>query len=550
MAKVPWYKNAVFYGLDVRRFQDSNGDGFGDIPGLIDRLDYLSELGVDALWMLPFFDTPFGDNGYDIRDYYRIDPRVGSLEDFSRLVEAARERGIRLVIDLVMNHTSHEHPWFQASRRDAESRYRDYYIWTEKIPKKTIGETIFPGEEDGVWEHDPLAKAHYFHRFYHFQPDLKISNPEVREEIFKVIDFWLSFGVDGFRIDAAPIMIDPKGFKNNVMEDPHQFFRDMHNYVLSRQAETVLLAEANVQLDLMDEFFGGDTEFNMLFNFLIGPHIMLALARENAHPLHVYLQDQIDPPKNDQWLNFIRNLDEFTLEKMPEREKRDIMKVYAPEKDMLIYDRGIRRRLAPMLSDGEPDINQEKIELAYSLLFSFPGTPMFVYGDEIGMGDDLSLPGRNAARTPMQWTAEKNAGFSSAETLVAPVIEEGIFRYKKVNVASQQRDPKSLYHFMKALIAARKSCPEIGLCHEVPIETEEKDEQIVAHHYCPDVGGENSPPLFFHNLSAETRSATIPIDKRYAGKIQRQIGRGEVLSSEDGKLRVKLPPYGYLWLSS
>jgi maltose alpha-D-glucosyltransferase / alpha-amylase len=546
-----WFKNAQFYGLDIRRFQDTNGDGFGDIAGAIQHLDYIKDLGFDAIWLLPFFDSPLRDNGYDIRDYYRVDPRVGTLEEFIQLLEEAHKRELRVVIDLVMNHTSNEHPWFVASRRDPNSRYRDYYVWTETIPEKTLSdEVVFPDVEDSVWAHDPEVGAYYFHRFYHFQPDLRIDNPHVQEEIFKAIDFWLAIGVDGFRIDAAPLMLEPKGIPEAQMEHPHRLLENLHDFAIDRRFGTVLLGEANVPLKEMDEFFGGDTRMNMLFNFQIGPHILLAFARGDALPLYNYILTSVDPPQGDQWLNFLRHHDEVTLDVLPEEQREEIFKVFAPDEDMRIYGRGIRRRLAPMLSEDGQGMNRPKMELAFSFLFATSGTPMVFYGDEIGMGDDLSLPERNAVRSPMQWNGEKNGGFSSADELIAPVISEGAFAYTKVNVEREQANPDSFLHWMKKLIAARKQNPEIGYRHGQVLANDENDQRALAHIF-PRAreAHKDSCVVVFHNFSDQPVkiSVTLPEDEGTEIKTRVTIQRGCKLRQDGIHLSAELEPYGYLW---
>jgi maltose alpha-D-glucosyltransferase/alpha-amylase len=545
-----WYENAIFYGVDVRRFQDSDGDGFGDLRGLISRLDYLADLGVDALWLLPFFDTPLRDNGYDIQDYLRVDPRVGDLDDFNDLVQEAKKRNIRLVIDLVMNHTSDQHPWFQASRRDPASRYRDYYSWTEKPPEQPAGGgPIFPGEEDSVWTYDPLAKAYYFHRFYHFQPGLKIANPEVREEIYRTVDFWLSFDIDGFRFDAAPLMLQAKGLKDAKPDHPDEIFKGLHRYITGRKPQALLLGEANVSLKETSELFGGDSELNMLLNFMFGPHVFLALARGNTEPLRDYFQGIFIPPKKDAWLNFLRNLDELSLEKMSVEQRNVIFEEYAPQETMRIYGRGIRRRLAPMLSENGQGIDRRKIELVYSLLFSAPGAPLFTYGDEIGMGDALSLPGREAVRTPMQWSKEKNAGFSTADRLIAPLISEGPFAFEKVNVSDQQAETGSLLQFFKNLIAVRKNCLEIGICPIHVLEFDGNGREVLVTGYPSIEGNENIISLFlFHSLAKQPESVTIHPQKTMGASYNALLGNGSISQGDPEKLSVELPAYGYLWV--
>ncbi len=551
MKRSIWYEDAVFYGMDIRRFQDSNGDGIGDIRGLISRLDYLTDLGITALWLLPFQDTPLQDNGYDVRDYYQVDPRVGTLDDFIELVQETKKRDIHLVMDLVMNHTSKEHPWFEASRRDPHSRYRNYYVWTEEIPEddQYSGEPVFPGEEDSVWTYDPVAKAYYYHRFYHFQPDMRTSNPMVQEEIFRALDFWLALGVDGFRIDAAPLMVEPKGLESTVIEDPFKLFRELHHHAVSRKPDVVLLGEANVPMDDMDKFFGGGSMMNMLFNFLLGPHILLSFARENAQPIHTYLEDLLEPPENDQWLNFIRNHDEMTLEIMPEEQRQVIYEHFAPKEEQRIYDRGLRERITPILSGEGKPMHREKLEMAFSLLFSTPGTPIFMYGDEIGMGSDLSLPGRFPVRTPMQWSDEKNAGFSTADDLIAPVIDEGPFSYKAINVEHQKADANSFWHFMKQMIAERKDAPEVGLCPVNLLEPEKRDPRLLIHYFMPVQDSPRQNPLvFIHNVSPDTVSGVIDHEVISQDEAKVRLGRGKLVRAEKAKMEVELPPYGYLWI--
>ena len=549
-----WYENAIFYGVDVRRYQDSNGDGFGDLPGLINRLDYIQNLGVDALWLLPIYDSPLKDNGYDVRDYFRLDPRVGTLEDFTQLVTETRKRNMHLMIDLVMNHTSNEHPWFQASCRDAGSRYRNYYVWTNTIPKETMGGgPVFPGMENSVWTYDHEARAYYYHRFFHFQPGLRVANPAVQEEIFNVLDFWLSMGVDGFRIDAAPIMLETKGLPDTHMHHPHRLFENMHDFLAERRRDTVLLGEVDLPLQRMDKFFGGGSEMNMLFNFQIAPHIMLALAEQDAGPIYDYLRDALIPPANDQWLNFLRHHDELTLGMLPERQREEIFKVFAPQESMRIFGRGIRRRIAPTLSEGCEEINWPVIELAFSLLFATPGTPMVFYGDEIGMGDDLSLEGRTAVRTPMQWNGAKNAGFSTADDLIAPVIDDELFDYRKINVAVEEDNPDSFLTWMKDMIACRKAFPAIGLCQPIILNLEEGGNYVIALYYGSIPGREGSIPLvLFHNLSPQERTVTacLPEEHHRTAQPVVKLGRGEQLGFEEGQLTVKLPGFGYLWVQA
>src|SRR5215213_9091726 len=401
----PWYKNAVIYGIDVATFQDSNGDGIGDFRGVCDRLGYLTELGVTCLWLLPFFPTPNRDNGYDITNYLEVDPRLGTFDDFIHLVHRAGERGIRVLIDLVMDHTSDQHPWFQAARRDRGSRYRRYYEWSDAPspadPDKT---NIFPGEETSVWTYDAIAGQYYFHRFYHFEPDLNVMCPEVQEEIERVIDYWLSFGIAGFRVDAVSHMIESPHKEDNasLVHDPHRVLRELRAYTAGRRPDAVLLGEADVEPGQLKSFFGDGDQLHMLYNFLLNNYLFLALAQQRSAPIARALRLLPPVPPSGQWVNFLRNFDELDLERLTEEERQAVYHAFAPDPEMRIFGRGIRRRLAPMLNDPR------RVLMAYSLMMSLPGSPLLMYGDEIGIGEDLSLPGRDAVRTAMQWSKHAN----------------------------------------------------------------------------------------------------------------------------------------------
>ena len=537
--KTPWFKNSIIYGVDIQTYMDSNGDGIGDFQGLINKLDYIADLGVDCLWLLPFYTTPYRDNGYDIQDYFSVDSRVGGLQDFIELVQTANQRGIRILIDLVMNHTSDQHPWFQASRRDPQSRYHDYYVWSKtpvEVPKE-MG-TIFPGEEESVWTFDEVAQAYFFHRFYHFEPALTFSNPQVREEAFRVMDFWLSFNISGFRLDAAPHMIEEKGLKGKKPEHPHQMLQAFHEFLKFRNPEAVFMAETDVPVEEIAKFFHGGKEMDMLFNFLLSEYLFLALATEKNENLVLLLNRLPSAPKAGQWVNFLRNLDELDLERLTEQEKQQVLDVFAPSRGMQIFGRGLRRRIAPMLGG-----DRRRMELAFSLLFSMPGIPMFVYGDEIGMGEDLSLSGRNAVRTPMQWSTEKNAGFSSAsiQRLSRPVITTGQFAYKKVNVADQLAHRTSFLKWMKNLIKIRKSKPVIGTGDFQVLDS--SNPHVFAHA----IHHETDQAIFIHNLSDSPQS--VEIELPVPGHLLQSIhGSGTYRRRSDGQMTIDLDPYGYLWL--
>ncbi|MDX2232237.1 MAG: alpha-amylase family protein [Leptolyngbyaceae cyanobacterium bins.349] len=453
-----WYKHAIVYSLDVETFFDANGDGIGDFRGLTQKLDYLAGLGITCLWLLPFYPTPNRDNGYDVMDYYGVDPRLGTLGDFVEFVHQARDRGIRLIIDLVINHTSIQHPWFQSARQDQNSPYRQYYVWSEK-PKPEPSLIAFPTQEDSLWEYDDKAGAYYLHHFYKEQPDLNMGNPDVREEILRIMDFWLALGVSGFRIDAAPFVIEDFGIENANPQALQQFFQRMREFVASRCADAILLAEANVTPDQIPVYFGNGDRMQMLFSFILNQQMFLALARQSAAALQDGLKALPEIPHNAQWLNFVRHHDELTLDQLNKDQQQEIFAAFAPEENMQIFGRGIRRRLPPMVQG-----DRRRLEMIYSLAFTLPGTPLLRYGDEIAMGDDLTLPGRDSVRTPMQWTDQPNGGFSAAksEALPRPVIAEGEYGYPHTNVAVEQRHPESLLNWMEHLIRTRRQCPEFG----------------------------------------------------------------------------------------
>ncbi|NEU58083.1 alpha-amylase family protein [Halorussus sp. MSC15.2] len=566
-----WYENATFYAIDVEAFADGDDDGVGDFEGMADRLDYLESLGIDCIWLLPFYPSPNRDNGYDVTDYYGVDDRHGTLGDFVEFVRETDRRGLRVIVDLVVNHTSDQHPWFQKARKDPDSKYRDYYVWQEDPPDDPDPHRgpVFPGEEDTVWSYDQAAEAFYYHRFYHFQPDLNTANPDVREEIRKIMGFWLELGVSGFRVDAATLMIDNKGgLESTRLDDPHGVLRDMRHFVERRGDDAILFAEADDAPDRLGDYFGstrgrrspdadsgsdvehdeGD-EINVMLNFLLDAYLVLALAEREAEPIREVLDILPVPPEGGQWANFLRNYDELNIGRLPEADQQRVFEAFAPDEEMRIYGRGIRRRLAPML-DGDPD----RIRLAYSLLFSLPGAPLLVYGDEIGMGDDLSLPGRNAVRTPMQWSSGKNGGFSSAdrEQLVRPVVSGGEYGYETVNVADQRGDPDSLFQWFSRLNRLRSECPEIG--HGDCEVLDADDPAVFAHRMTSDHG----QVVAVHNLGEERAEATLELDdepvrlfgdaafERVADRVAVESDGGEDGSADEW--RFELGRYGFCWV--
>jgi maltose alpha-D-glucosyltransferase / alpha-amylase len=452
-----WYKNCVIYSLDLETFMDANGDGIGDFEGLIRRLDYLQSLGIDVIWLAPFQPTPNRDNGYDVSDFYGVDPRHGSSGDFVEFMHQAHKRGMKVIIDLVANHSSDQHPWFQSARRDPKSRHRDFYVWSDKRPPNWNEGMVFPGVQNSVWTHDERAKAWYFHRFYEFQPDLNMANPDVRTEIRRIMGFWLQLGVAGFRVDALPFILEepPRGQKRRRTH--FEYLTEMRMFLQWRTGNAVLLGEANIKPQDVPRYFGENGEgTHLMFNFWVNQHLFYALATGKVEPLAKALRDTQDIPEVSQWAHFLRNHDELDIDRLPEKQRERVFACFGPEPNMRLYERGIRRRLAPMLGD------RRHMELAYSMLFALPGTPVMRYGDEIGMGEDLSLKERDAVRTPMQWSAEENAGFSHAKRLVHPVISEGVYSHVNVNVEAQRRDPGSLLNWTARMVRLRKECPEVG----------------------------------------------------------------------------------------
>jgi trehalose synthase len=453
-----WWKNAVIYCVDVELFKDGDGDGTGDFAGLTDRVDYLAGLGVTCVWLMPFYPTPNRDNGYDIADFYGVDPRLGSLGDAVEFLRTARERGIRVIADLVVNHTSVDHPWFQAARADRGSPYRDFYVWADEPPDDGPKDLVFPGQETSNWELDERAGQWYLHRFYKSMPDLNIANPRVRDEIHKVIGFWLELGLSGFRVDAAPFLIEHTGVEEAELGDGHEYLRDLRAFLARRRGDAILLAEANLPPADMRRFFGDEDgdEMHMLFNFLANQRLFLSLVRQQAAPLAETLAELPPVPKANQWANFVKNHDELTLDKLSEAEREEVFAALAPAEDMRIYGRGIRRRVPPMLGG-----DRRRLELVYSLLFALPGTPVLLYGEELGMGDDPTVEGRGSVRVAMQWDDGEGCGFTPARPRV-PVVEGGDFGCRRVNVADQRHDPGSLLNWMERLIRRRKETPELG----------------------------------------------------------------------------------------
>jgi maltose alpha-D-glucosyltransferase/alpha-amylase len=454
-----WYKRAIIYELPVKSFYDSNADGIGDFPGLIDKLDYLESLGVTCLWLLPFFPSPLRDDGYDIADYCGVHPIYGTLDDFRRFLDAAHARNLQVVIELVLNHTSDRHAWFERARNaPAGSVARDFYVWSDSDAKYADTRIIFVDSERSNWTWDPVAQAYYWHRFFHHQPDLNYDNPAVLQEILRVVDFWMELGVDGFRLDAVPYLIEREGTSCENLPETHTVLKAVRRHVDEKWPNCMLLAEANQWPTDVRPYFGDGDECHMAYHFPLMPRIFMGIHLEDSHPIVDVMALTPDIPETCQWGLFLRNHDELTLEMVTDDERDYMYLAYSADPQARL-NLGIRRRLSPLMGN-----NRRRIELLNSLLFSFPGTPIVYYGDEIGMGDNTYLGGRNGVRTPMQWTGDRNARFSRADParLYSPVIMHPIYGYQAINVESQERDSSSLLQWMKNLINLRKLFPVFG----------------------------------------------------------------------------------------
>ncbi len=448
-----WYKDAVFYEVHVRTFQDSNADGIGDFPGLTERLPYIRDLGVDCIWLLPFYPSPLKDDGYDIADYYNINPDYGTIADFEYFLQRAHEMGIRVIADLVVNHTSSENAWFQEARHDRNSPYRDYYVWSDDPEKYKGVRIIFLDTEASNWTYDPVAGQHYWHRFFSHQPDLNYDNPKVQEEMLKIVDFWLGKGLDGFRVDAVPYLFQREGTSCENLPETHEFCKKLRAHVDKYFPGSLLLAEANQWPEDVVEYFGNGDQFHMCFNFPIMPRMFMAIRKEDRQPVEDIILRLPKIPESCQWATFLRNHDELSLEMVTDEERDYMYNEYARDPRMKL-NLGIKRRLFPLMEG-----NRRAIELLHSMLFTLPGSPILYYGDEIGMGDNIFLGDRSGVRTPMQWTGDRNAGFSRADPsrLYAPVVSDPGYSYQGVNVESCERSPSSFLNWLTRLVAIRKT---------------------------------------------------------------------------------------------
>jgi maltose alpha-D-glucosyltransferase/alpha-amylase len=491
---------------------------------------------VNCVWLQPFYPSPNRDDGYDITDYYNVDPRLGTLGDFVEFSRRARENGIRVMADLVVNHTSIDHPWFQQARRNPDSPYRDYYVWSKSRPEDAAEGMVFPGYEKSTWSWDEEAQAYYFHRFYSHEAELNITSREVRREIEKITGYWLQLGVTGFRVDALPYLIELRGLPDVAGRDPYEYLHDMRVHIQTLCGDACIMGEANLAPEDVPHYFGTGDKIHMSFNFYVNQHFFLALARQKAEPIRRAYDTIPQIPRYCQWANFLRTHDELDLGRLGEDERQEVFCAFGPEKDMQLYNRGLRRRLAPMLGN-----DKRRLELAHSLLLTLPGTPVLRYGDEIGMGDDLSQPERRSVRTPMQWSSEENAGFSGAprERLVLPVIEQGEYGYHEVNVEKQRRDPESLLNWLERALRHRKERPEFGLGSCTWLDT--GDPAVLAHR-CDWKG---SRVFAVHNLSSEAVSVTLSLGEESV--YLHEVLGDRSLEVKDGRQRIDLEPFGYRW---
>jgi maltose alpha-D-glucosyltransferase/alpha-amylase len=533
-----WYKDAIFYELHVKAFQDGDGDGIGDFRGLTSRLDYLKDLGVDCLWLLPFYPSPLRDDGYDIADYNDVSPGYGTMADFEEFLRQAHRRGLRVIADLVVNHTSDAHRWFQEGRRDPTSPYRDYYVWSPDDQRYKQARIIFVDTEKSNWTWDPVAGAYYWHRFFSHQPDLNYDNPAVQDAILDAMRFWLDRGLDGFRCDAVPYLFEREGTSCENLPETHAFLKRMRADVDRAYRGRVLLAEANQWPKDVRPYFGNGDEFHMAFHFPLMPRLFMAVHREDRRPIVDMFVHTPKIPDGCQWCLFLRNHDELTLEMCTDPERDYMYFAYAQDPRMKC-NVGIRRRLLPLL-----DNDRGRLMLLNALLFSLPGTPIVYYGDEIGMGDNIHLGDRNGVRTPMQWSADRNAGFSAAlpEQLYSPVITDPVYGYQAVNVESQQRAPGSLLAWMRRLIAARKSTRAFGRGALRFLDAD--NGRVLA--YLREHDGD--AVLVVANLAGSVQAATLRLDG-FAGARPVDLLDGARLPPVTGQPYVfTCGPYGFYWL--
>jgi maltose alpha-D-glucosyltransferase/alpha-amylase len=532
-----WFKDAIFYEVYVRGFYDSNADGIGDFRGLTERLDYLEWLGINCVWLLPMYKSPLRDGGYDISDYYAMLPEYGTLEDFKNFLTAAHARGIRVIADLVINHTSDQHPWFQEARTTPDAPKRDWYVWSDTVERYAGARIIFTDTETSNWTWDEEAQAFYWHRFFSHQPDLNYDNPEVQQAMLDVVSFWMEMGLDGFRVDAVPYLFEREGTNCENLPETHAFLKRLRAFVDANHPNCLLLAEANQWPEDVVEYFGEGDEFHMNYHFPIMPRLFMALRQEDRRPIVEILERTPPIPENCQWGTFLRNHDELTLEMVTDEERDYLYNEYAKDRRMRL-NVGIRRRLAPLMDNG-----RRRIELMHGLLLGLPGSPFLYYGDEIGMGDNIYLGDRDGVRTPMQWSADRNAGFSRADfaQLYFPVIMDPVYGYQSVNVEAQQRYDTSLLNWVRRIIQLRKQHAVFGRGSLEFVKPENRKIFAFTRSY------RSETVLCAYNLSPSAQPAELDL-RDYDGCTPVEM-RGDTAFPDVGTLPYLLTfgPYGFYW---
>ncbi|MEA2752763.1 MAG: maltose alpha-D-glucosyltransferase / alpha-amylase [Myxococcales bacterium] len=542
MADPDWFKDAVFFEVHVRAFMDGNGDGVGDFAGMTSRLDYIAELGVDCIWLLPMYPSPLRDDGYDISDYTAIHPLYGTLSDFRTFLDAAHARDIRVLTELVINHTSDQHPWFVAARSSRDNPMRDYYVWSDSDERYAGARIIFTDTEKSNWARDPISKAYYWHRFFSHQPDLNYDNPVVRDEIWRVMRFWLDHGVDGFRVDAVPYLVEREGTSCENLPETHEILTQLRRRLDVEYAGQgkILLAEANMWPEDVRPYFGDGDEFHMAFHFPIMPRMFMAIQLEDRKPLVEIIDRTPAIPAGCQWGIFLRNHDELTLEMVTDEERDYLFTEYAKQPAARI-NLGIRRRLAPLLDD-----DRRKMELMNVILMSLPGSPFIYYGDEIGMGDNIYLGDRNGVRTPMQWNGDRNAGFSDAdpEQLYQPIVANPVYGYPAVNVRAQERSPSSLLRWMRKVVAVRRTTKVFGRGSITFLHP--KNHRVLA--YLRAMGdGDGDTVLVVNNLSATAQFVELDLSAHAGALLIEMFGGSLFPRVSDEPYRLTLGAYGFFW---
>jgi maltose alpha-D-glucosyltransferase/alpha-amylase len=532
-----WFKRAVFYEIHIRGFFDANGDGSGDFRGLTEKLDYLQWLGIDCIWLLPFYRSPLRDGGYDIADFGNVHPDYGSVADVEELINAAHARRIRVIADLVMNHTSADHPWFQESRSDPNSPKRNWYVWSDTPERYQDARIIFIDTESSNWTYDPVAGAYYWHRFFSHQPDLNYANPDVREAMIEVLRFWLDLGLDGFRLDAVPYLFEREGTNCENLPETHAYLKRVRKEIDENYPDRVLLAEANQWPADVVEYFGDGDECHMAFHFPVMPRMFMAIRREEAAPIYEILHQTPHIPDTAQWGLFLRNHDELTLEMVTDEERDYMYTEYAKDPRMKL-NLGIRRRLAPLLDNG-----RDEIELLHAIMFSLPGSPVLYYGDEVAMGDNVFLGDRDGVRTPMQWTGDRNGGFSRADfaQLYAPPLMDPVYGFQAVNVEAQLRTATSLLRWIHRFIALRKEHPVFGFGTYEPIEP--SNPRIFAHLR----QFEDDLMLCVHNVARSAQAVELDLSA-YKGRHPVELfGRSHFPKIGDLPYLLTLGPREFFW---